>query len=102
MSTTAKTSEDFRAELRQVMNGIPRLYDQAIKYASNLENTSSSEEEEEEEIPTAENRKKKAKPEGQKKGAYFQEALAEAVSEEGEEVKAITQALLSYINELER
>ena len=104
MSTTAKTSEDFRAELENAMSGLPRPYDQALIYASSLENSTSSEEEEEEEeeIPTAENRKKKAKPEGQKMGAYYQEILADAVSEEDEEVQAITRSLLAYIHELEK
>jgi|GEM_PF-4794338 len=103
MSTTAKTSEDFRAELENAMNSLPRPYDQALIYASTLENTDNSDdEEEEEEIPPAENRKKKAKPEGQKMGAYYQEVLGEAVSEENEDIKAITESLLAYINELEK
>lgn len=101
MSTTAQTSEDFRAELNQLMNGIPRLYDQALKYASILENTDDSEEEEED-IPTVPNRKKKPKPEGQKKGAYFAKALTKANLAVKNEVKVVTESLLAYIKELEK
>lgn len=105
MSTTAKTSEDFRRELEELLGGFPRVINQALTYASTLENNNSEEEEEEEEeepIPTTGNRKKRVRPDPIKKGAFLADKAIAAVSNEEAEVKSVVQSLMNYIYELEK
>lgn len=99
MSTTVKTSDKFRKDLSGLVGTLPRPIDEALMYASTLENNNNSEEEEDP-IPPGEKRKKQVKPGGNKSG-HYKDILGQFFDTDQSSAQNKLNDLLDYISELE-